>query len=134
MCGTSSAIIFLLEGTADTQAAVRTALRELFTEPPLPLAASALSRLECRVRPLRDSNEVLLKRYDAFFDAPGLQTVALDTQVIDKALALRAHHRLRTPDALQAASLLAHAPNGTLVTGDGDFSRILGLNVRQIRP
>ena len=128
----ASAIIFLMEGTADTQAAVRTALHESFSEPPPPLAVSALSRLECRVRPLRDDNQALLEQYDAFFNAPGLQTIALDALVIDKATELRARHRLRTPDALQAASLLTHAPHGTLITGDGDFLKVPGLHVRHV--
>ncbi|QIT55849.1 type II toxin-antitoxin system VapC family toxin [Aquisalimonas sp. 2447] len=66
------------------------------------------------------------------FNAPGLQTIALDALVIDKATELRARHRLRTPDALQAASLLTHAPDGTLVTGDGDFLKVPGLHVRHI--
>ena len=129
----ASVIIYLLEGNSVTRASVQEVLRGLMTDndPPL-LAVSALSRLECRVRPLREGNAPLLERYDTFFDDPGLLVVPLDAAVVDRATELRARYRLRTPDALQAASLLAHDESGCLVTGDGDFSGIPQLQVCQI--
>lgn len=127
----ASAIIYLFEGDAEAQAAVRRTLTELHTpEPSPPLAVSALSRLECRIRPLREGNTALLERYDAFFMDPGLEVITLDTPVIDRAAELRADQRLRTPDALQAASLLVANDRGHFVTGDMDFAAVPGLRVR----
>jgi len=131
----ASAIIYLLEGDATTRSAVRdtlATLRPSTGEVPL-LAASALSRLECRVRPLREGDQGLLERYEAFFSDPGLAMIALDETVLDRAAELRAHCRLRTPDALQAASLLVADANGAFVTGDTDFSAVPGLHVHTVR-
>lgn len=130
----ASAIIYLLEGDPAAQAAVRETLRALRTPGrSSPLAVSALSRLECRVRPVRDGDRALLERYDAFFADPGLVVIALDTAVLDRAAELRAHHRLRTPDALQAASLLVADEQGDFVTGDDDFRAVPGLRVHPVR-
>lgn len=132
----ASAVIYLLEGDAPTREAVRQVLRDLEREagkPPV-LVVSALSRLECRVRPLREANVRALERLDAFFEDPGLSVVALETAVLDKATELRAHHGLRTPDAIQAASLLTVDPKGAFVTGDGDFGKVPDLRVERIPP
>jgi len=86
------------------------------------------------VRPLRESNVRALERLDAFFEDPGLSVVAMETAVLDKATELRAHHGLRTPDAIQAASLLTVDPKGAFVTGDGDFVKVPDLRVERIPP
>lgn len=131
----ASAIIYLLEGDAPAQAAVRDVLASLrgAGEQSPPLTVSALSRLECRVRPLREGNSELVDRYDAFFADPGLVVIALDTAVLDRAAELRAHVRLRTPDALQAASLLVADEHGHFVTGDNDFGAVPGMQVHPVR-
>ncbi|WP_018937047.1 PIN domain-containing protein [Thioalkalivibrio sp. ALJ24] len=129
----ASAIIYLLEGDARTRESVRQVLRGLAQDQTPPaLAVSALSRLECRVLPLRESNTPVLEQLDTFFSDPGLSVIALDAAVLDMATELRAHHGLRTPDAIQAASLLAIDPEGTFVTGDGDFEKVPGLRVHPI--
>ncbi|MFO7809123.1 type II toxin-antitoxin system VapC family toxin [Thioalkalivibrio sp.] len=129
----ASAIIYLLEGDPGTREAVRHVLRDLKRGEGAPeLAVSALSRLECRVRPLRESNAQALEQLDAFLGDPGLSVIALDAAVLDKATELRAHHGLRTPDAIQAACLLAVDPEGAFVTGDGDFAKVPGLRVHRI--
>ncbi|BAU56996.1 PIN domain-containing protein [Halorhodospira halochloris] len=130
----ASAIIYLLEGDGQTRDATRQVLLELergSDETPV-LMASALSRLECRVRPLRESDTQALERLDGFFDDPGLSVIALDTAVLDRATELRAQYRLRTPDAIQAACLLTVDPRGAFVTGDGDFEKVPGLHVYRI--
>ncbi len=132
----ASAVIYLLEGDVPTRESVRRVLRDLEREAgeaPV-LVVSALSRLECRVRPLREANAPALERLDAFFHDPGLSVVAVETVVLDKATQLRAHHGLRTPDAIQAASLLTVDPEGVFVTGDSDFKKIPYLRVEQIPP
>ncbi len=130
----ASAIIYLLEGDAPTQAAARETLGRLRTvagEDP-PVVVSALSRLECRVRPLRDGDAALLATYDDFFSEPGLLVVPLANEVIDRATELRAEYGLRTPDALQAACALALDDSIRFVTGDKDFINIPHLTVYRI--
>ena len=127
----ASAIIYLLEGDDAARQSVRGILNALHAPEPPTLAVSALSRLECRVKPLRDDDDALLAAYDAFFDDPGLLVIDLDRDVLDCATELRARYRLRTPDALQTASLLVHDTAGDFVTGDADFLAIPGLRVHQ---
>jgi predicted nucleic acid-binding protein len=67
---------------------------------------SELLRMECRLKPLRENDQPLLERYDAFFGTAGHLWAALDRGVFDLATRLRAEHRLKTPDALHLAAAL----------------------------
>lgn len=69
---------------------------------------SDLTRMECRVLPLRNQDQALLARYDAFFKLPDCGFVSLDTTVFDLATELRAQFALRTPDALHLAAAMRY--------------------------
>ncbi len=92
-------------------------------------AASQLSLLECRVKPLRDKNEDLLKRYQQFFCAADLTLVPITPTILEEALSLRAFHSLRTPDAIQAACALSLKDSVMFITGDRSFKKIKSLNI-----
>jgi predicted nucleic acid-binding protein len=96
------------------------------------VAISDLSRLECRVRPLREGRRDVLAAYDTFFGAAGLVVVPLSPAVVDRATVLRARHGLRTPDALQAACCLALDGSARFVTNDAAFRRVAGMQVELI--
>jgi predicted nucleic acid-binding protein len=93
------------------------------------LAISALSRLEARVLPMRHGDRELLMAFDDFFARPELIVVPLSGAVIDLATDVRARSRLRTPDALQAASCLALSQPARFITGDAGFCREPALDV-----
>lgn len=65
---------------------------------------SRLSRLECRIRPLRDQNTELLELFDGLFSREGLELVEVSDEVIELAAELRADHNFRAPDAIHPAS------------------------------
>lgn len=67
---------------------------------------SDLTRMECRVLPLRRQDWQLLARYDAFFGLPDSGYAAMDATVFDFATELRARHGLKTPDALHLAAAI----------------------------
>jgi len=67
---------------------------------------SDLTRMECRVLPLRRQDQQLLARYDSFFGLPGSGHVAMDAAVFDLATDLRAQHGLKTPVALHLAAAI----------------------------
>jgi predicted nucleic acid-binding protein len=69
---------------------------------------SDLTRMECRVLPLRMADAVLLAAFDRFFAAPGVEVVGLTAAVCDRAALLRATHSFQTPDALQLAAAIVH--------------------------
>jgi uncharacterized protein len=79
-------------------------------EPILDVAAlhvSHLTRLECRVYPIRKIDLALLKRFDDFFARPDVRTVGIRPAVFDLATELRAVYNVKTPDALHLASAIA---------------------------
>jgi predicted nucleic acid-binding protein len=129
----ASALIYRFEGVPAFQSAAVALVAELVqAHPEARPAISRLSRLECRVKPLREKNQALLARYERFFADPELQIVELDGRVIDLATHLRAKNGLKTPDALQAACALALSRAVSFITGDAEFERVKGLQVRRI--
>lgn len=126
----ASALIYLIEGDEPFAARVRDRLAVLSNEHPgIGAAVSRLSWLECRVGPMKHNDLAALALFDAFFAKPDLVWVELDREVVELAAAIRVRHGLRTPDALQAACCLQLGQDHLLLTGDGAFQRVQGLNV-----
>jgi predicted nucleic acid-binding protein len=67
---------------------------------------SDMTRLECRVGPLRTGNTGMLVEYDSFFSRTAV--LPLTAAVFDRAAALRAVRGLKTPDAIHLACALEH--------------------------
>lgn len=85
---------------------------------------STVTMTELLVQPYRQSAE---QRVDEFYALlatyPNLDWIAPDLAVADLAARIRAAHRLRTPDALQAATAVRALATG-LVTNDPVFERV----------
>jgi len=85
---------------------------------------STITMTELLVPSYRQSDE---HRVDTFYGLlstyPNLQWIAPDLEAADLAAKLRAIYRLRTPDALQAATALRAQATG-LITNDPVFARI----------
>ena len=95
----------------------------------MPAVTSALTLLEVLVKPLRDGNDDLIATYRrVFLNTKGLDCLGIDQKILDLATRLRADHRLKTPDAIHAATAL-NAGASMLVTNDSDFRRVSGLHV-----
>jgi predicted nucleic acid-binding protein len=65
---------------------------------------SDLTRLECRVQPLRDGQDVVLNAYDTYFATIVSEVTPLTREVLDRATAIRAQYGFRTPDAIHLAA------------------------------
>ena len=89
---------------------------------------SRLSRLECRVNPLRDGNSELLERFEGFFARESLELVEITAEVIEAATQLRATHNFRAPDAIHLASALL-AKADIFLTADRNLTRCPDLKV-----
>ena len=85
---------------------------------------STITMTELLVQPYHDSDQ---QRVDEFYGLmstyPNLEWIAPHLEIADLAARFRAFHRLRTPDALQAATA-AHAGATGLVTNDPVFRRV----------
>jgi predicted nucleic acid-binding protein len=66
-----------------------------------------ITRLECRLRPIRDGDVRILRIYDSYFDLIDDQILPLDRLTIDRATHIRAQYGFRIPDALHIASALS---------------------------
>lgn len=73
------------------------------------LFASELTRLECRVKPVKDANVELLAEYDAFLREAVDEIVGLSTAVMERATHIRASYGFRTPDSIHLAAALEAA-------------------------
>lgn len=125
----ANAIIYLIESVAPFQHRVLSRVLQAETSsPPGLILTSRLSRLECRVKPLRDNDHPLLQRYDAFFSRSRLHLVELDAPIIELATEYRARYGLKTPDTLHLASAKTSGAD-LFLTGDAQLARCTDVNV-----
>ena len=85
---------------------------------------STITMTELLVQPYRDADEQRVDEFYALLSTyPNLDWIAPNLEIADLAARIRALHRLRTPDALQAATAVyAHATG--LITNDPVFERV----------
>ena len=87
---------------------------------------STITMTELLVLPYRDADAGQVDAYFGLLSTyPNLTWHAPDLDTADLAAQLRASHRLRTPDALQAATAIAAGATG-LITNDAVFKRVGG--------
>lgn len=124
----SAAVIYIVEQAtpyADLLDA-RLADREVVT------VTSDLTRLECRVKPLRDQNIAVLRDFDDYFEGVFESIVPLSREVIDLATDIRARYGFKTPDSIQlAAAIWSHCD--IFLTNDSRLDRFRELTVEVIQ-
>jgi predicted nucleic acid-binding protein len=115
-------LIYLVEQDPVYSGHVAEALRRA---PDARFAISPLVRMECLVRPVRDGNLVMQRRFEQACER--LLMLEIPAAVFEEATMLRARFGLRTPDALHLACAQHHACQA-LWTNDGRLARAgLGL-------
>jgi len=83
--------------------------------------ASELTLLELTVRPLQLGRQDVADDYETLLSYfPNLELVPISREILMEAAALRARHRLRTPDAIQIATGLAEGAT-LAVTNDAGW-------------
>ena len=125
------AVIYLLEATSSLQALVHSRISTLRNEGLEALTTSSLSRLECRVKPMRDGVTALLGSYDRFFASENLHVAAVGDAVIERATELRARYGFRTPDAIHLATAIEERVQ-LFITGDAELARCAEIDVEVI--
>ncbi|MGB9236772.1 MAG: PIN domain-containing protein [Terriglobales bacterium] len=95
---------------------------------------STITMTELLVQPYRAADERRINQFLALLSTyPNLNWVAPDLDVADLAAQIRAAHRFRTPDALQAATAIRARATG-FITNDPIFKRLASLEVLLLDP
>jgi predicted nucleic acid-binding protein len=85
---------------------------------------STLTMAELLTQPYRDADEKRIDRcYGLLSTYPNLEWVAPDLVTADLAARFRAQHRMRTPDAIQAATAVQAGATG-FISNDPVFRRV----------
>ena len=119
----ASAIIYALEGVAPFQVTVIARMAQAEASHNGLLLTSRLSRLECRIKPLRDGDAALLAVYDRFFTRRMLYVIDITASIIERATDLRVRYNVKTPDAIHLATAI-EASADRLLTGDAALARV----------
>ena len=85
---------------------------------------STLTMTDVLVQPYRlDDRSRVNRFYNLLSTYPNLVWISPDLKIADIAARIRAQHRLRTPDAIQAATAI-HSRVTALITNDPIFARV----------
>ena len=94
----------------------------------LTVVSSPVLVVEALVKPLRDGNTEIEMQYRELFVANAVRLLEASYGVFEDAARIRADTRLKTPDALHAATAL-RAGCELFVTNDTGFRRVEGLPI-----
>ncbi len=124
----SVTVIYLVEQVAPYAALVdaRLSRRDVVN------VTSDLTRMESRVKPLRDRNAGVLKDFDDFFEGALEVMVPLSREVVDLATEIRARYGFKTPDSLHLAAAVWSRCE-VFLTNDHRLDRFNGLAVEVIQ-
>ena len=95
------------------------------------LVASELTRLECRILPVRESNLRVLQDFGDYFATRVLEMTQLTREVMERATLIRAKYGFRTPDAIHLGAALA-SDCDVFLTNDNRLSRFLDIRVEVV--
>lgn len=95
------------------------------------LVASELTRLESRVKPIRESDHALIRQFDAFFGQTVDEIVSLTRDVLNRATLIRAQYGFRTPDAIHLGAALTSNCD-VFLTNDERLSRFSDMVVKMV--
>ena len=108
--------IYAVEGASAFQARARARLVTMRAAGDQP-AVSDLTWLECRVKPIRLGNAVLLADIEAFLTASDVVRVPMPTKVYERACQVRAVHNHKLADSLHLAAAV-ESGCGLFLTND----------------
>jgi predicted nucleic acid-binding protein len=123
----SAPLIYLIENVAPYASAIQARLNA----PDTIQVCSDLTRLECRLKPIRDKEEALLAALDSYFDEITAFVIPLARAVIDTATELRARYGFRTPDAIHLAAAIVDGCD-LFLTNDHRLERCVEISVEVV--
>ena len=124
----ANSIIYLVEAVDPFHAAVSAKLLSHRTNSNSRIITSRLSRLECRIQPLRNADTPLLAKYTDFFSMERLIMSEITAGVIERATDVRVRYNFKTPDAIHLATAIEEQAD-LFLTGDKALARCDEVNV-----
>ena len=94
----------------------------------LEIVSSDLVLMETLIGPLKSGDKALASTYEAFFQQPQTRLIPITHAILRTAAQLRATTKLKTPDALHAATGIDSAC-ALFVTNDAGYRNVAGLPV-----
>jgi predicted nucleic acid-binding protein len=125
----SAPLIYLVENVAPYAATLVTRL----SAPNTIQVCSELTRLECRVKPIRDGETALVAAFDSYFANIITTVLPLSRQTIDQATELRARYGFKTPDAIHLASAIT-AGCDLFLTNDHRLDKCAEITIETVQP
>lgn len=92
------------------------------------VVSSELILMEALVLPLKNNDILLLETYEQLLFSEEMQLIPINQSVLKQAANLRARTKLKTPDAIHAATALS-ANCSQFLTNDQGFRNVRGLPV-----
>ncbi|MEE4602854.1 MAG: PIN domain-containing protein [Desulfobacteraceae bacterium] len=90
---------------------------------------SIITYIELTTHPARQGKKQLVRKYrDYLSNSENISIFSLDMDIADHAVELRAHHHLKTPDAIQLGTAVACGAD-YIITNDRDWRRIEEIKV-----
>ncbi len=120
-------VIYAVEHVAPFAVAVDARL----SAPGVVCVASDLTRMECRVKPLRSGDTPLLADFDDFFSHTVAEIVPLSRAVFDRATEIRAGYNFKTPDSIHLAAAVESGCN-VFLTNDHRLTRFTGIVIEVV--
>jgi predicted nucleic acid-binding protein len=87
------------------------------------IISSELALLETLVAPLKNADSVLVTAYETLLWSTEMQLIPITRAILREAAQLRAQINLKTPDAIHAATAIAHGCS-IFLTNDNGFRRV----------
>ena len=128
----SCIVIYLIEGSQEVRKRIQQQL-SITCQDMHQACVSALTRMECRVLPLRRHDGEILAKFELFFNESGVCFLPINNQVFDLATELRANRNLRTGDALHMATAVIGGC-GEFWTNDNRLARATDDRMRIVLP
>jgi predicted nucleic acid-binding protein len=116
-------VVYCIEGSPALKAFCLPLLKEIDNHPSGTLVASRLTLVEVLVKPMRLRDEIRTERFRGFFEGQDVDLVDISNAVVDRALDLRVHTKLKLIDALNVATAVEQRAT-SFPTGDKDIAEL----------
>lgn len=129
----ANALIHGIEGPQPLRKAVLEWIDRAESEVDGLAVTSRLTRLECRVKPLKDGNQALLNRIESVLESGAIEVVPISDEVIESATQIRADFGMRTPDAIHLATAVLHRAD-VVLTRDRRLRKFDRIRIELLSP